>query len=359
MSKLKCAIIGTGGISKKHFNGYSALKDEVEIAAICDIKEDILKQASQTYGVSDTYTDYRKILERRDIDFVVICLPNYLHAPVTIEALESGKHVHCEKPMAMNAVEARQMYETSRRTGMTLMVGLNNRFTPYALYIKKLVEEGFFGDMYFAKCGWQRRYGLPYRGWFGESRYAGGGALIDLGVHFIDLTMHIMGFPDVRAISAKTYRKFGGGGAELYQLYAYEHMPVSSDIKFDVDDLAVGFIELKNDASIQFEISWASNIEKEKVFYSVYGTKAGLSFSHCFDDDVPELKLFGSLGGQLVDIVPLINANSFRETEFSHFVDCIRNNSEPVIAPPEQGVKMMEIIDAIYLSSIDKKQVVF
>ena len=356
--KLRHAIIGAGGISRKHFEGYGALPSDLEIVAVCDINSELLARAKDKYNVKIATDNYRELFSSGQIDSVSICLGNHLHAPVSIEALEAGLHVHCEKPMALNAAEAREMLAASIKSGKTLMVALNNRFTPYAQYVKGLAQSGWFGDIYFAKCGWVRRVGLPLRGWFGEKKYAGGGALIDLGVHFIDLTMYMMDFPDVESVVGRTYTKFGG--TPVSPLYAFQNTPIEPGSKFDVDDLTAGMIFMKNGASIQFEISWASNIGKECYYYELYGVKGGMSFRfYVGEDEKPSLKLFSVLGGQLADTVPLVSANLYPVTEFSHFVDCARSGMPSVMAPPEQGVVMMEIVDAIYESGRSGKQVIF
>lgn len=356
MEKLRHAIIGTGGISVKHFLGYGQTPN-VEIVATCDSDEGRLRRACETYGAPFATADYREILARDDVDSVSVCLPNYLHAQVSIEAMRAGKHVHCEKPMAMNAVEAAEMLAVSRETGKTLMVALNNRFTPYAQYVKGLADDGWFGEIYFAKCGWQRRAGLPYTGWFADKALSGGGALIDLGVHFLDLALFMMGYPEPRSVSARTYRKFGG--TDAMPQYAYQQRPITPGMKFDVEDLAAGMVDLKNGASMLFEISWASNIEAEQFFLELYGDKAGLRFQCRVDgQSAPRLKLFGRMNGQLMDYEPTINPNAYSVTEFSHFADCALRGQTPVIAPPEQGVSMMRIIDAVYRSEAQRSQVI-
>jgi predicted dehydrogenase len=299
-----------------------------------------------------------EMIQKENLDFVDLCLPTYMHADMTIKALNAGKHVHCEKPMALNATEAAEMLKTSKQTGKTLMVALNNRFTPYAQYVKNLALSGWFGEIYFAKCGWLRRAGVPRSGWFGEKKLAGGGALIDLGVHFIDLTMYIMGYPELESVTSKTYGKLGG--SEFKQLYTFDNKAIDPSFKFEVEDLAAGMICLKNDAAIQFEISWASNIEKEYHYYDIYGDKGGMSFRFDMDGgDKPSLKLFHVLNGQLADTIPTVSANAYTVGEFSHFIESIRSGKVPQMAPPEQGVAMMKIIDAIYASSRDRKQIVF
>ena len=355
MKKLRHAMIGMGNISQKHLNGYKKTEN-VETVAVCDINETVLDKGSETWGIPDKTVDYKALLKRDDIDIVSVCVPNYLHAPVSIDALKAGKHVHCEKPMAMNAAEAAEMVKAAKDNNRTLMVGLNNRFTPHAQYVKSLVKSGWLGEIYFAKCGWLRRSGLPKKDWFRQKKLSGGGALIDLGVHFIDMTMYMMDYPEVDTVTAKTYCKFGGGENSL--LLTLQGSPIEPLTKFDVDDLAAGMICMKNDASLLFEISWASNIENEVYFYELYGTKGGLIFKvDVAEGSGDKLKLFGLMNGQLVDLVPRINASMYPVTEFSHFADIVSKGIPSEIAPTWQGVEMMRIIDAIYKSSETKRQV--
>lgn len=356
MTKLNLGIIGAGGILVKHMNGYSALKDDVNIAAICDIDEAKLNAAAEKYGIPSKYTDYKDLLARKDIDFVCVLLPNYLHAPVTIEALKAGKHVHCEKPMAMNAAQAQAMIDARNESGKQLMIGLNNRFTPNALFIKEYIDKGMLGEIYFAKTGWVRRDGLPHAGWFCEKEYSGGGALIDLGVHFIDLVLYYLGYPGFKSVTAKTYRKLGR--PETYKMYANSRADETAGKCFDVEELATGFVELKNDVDLQFEISWASNIENERNYYEIYGTDGGVKYVWEAGQE-PVLKLFSRINGQLVDIFPKIKPELYKENEFKHFVECVRMNKKPTVSVPEQAMEMMRLIENIYLSSEKKRQIVF
>lgn len=355
MKKLRYGIIGCGGISPKHLDGYSACSDEVEIVAACDINEKRLKEACEKYKIPKRYLDYHQLLNDPDIDFVSVCLPNNLHAPVTVEALRKGKHVHCEKPMAMNENEAKEMIRARDESGKQLMIGLNNRFTPFAQYAKQLVDSGLLGDIYFAKCGWQRRGGLPHSGWFGDPKISGGGALIDLGVHYIDLAMYMMGFPEVQSVLARTYQKFGG--SPYAKLYTYEPQKIEEDVIVNVDDLASGFITCKNGASIFFEVSWASNIEKEKVFLELYGDKAGLRFENDFEQKI--VKMYTVVNGQFCDLEPKLDPFVYSETEFRHFIGSMRSGKEPRMAPPKQGQQMMRLIDNIYRSSREDRGINF
>lgn len=331
----------------KHLPGYSELKEDIEIIAACDIDETRLKDAGQRYNIPHLFTDYNDLLAMDEIDIITVCLPNYLHAPVTIKALKSGKHVHCEKPMAINERQALEMLEAKKESGRKLMIGLNNRFLPNSVFVKKFVDEGGLGDIYFVKCGWLRRRGIPPKEWFMNKELSGGGPLIDLGVHYIDLAMYFMNYPDLSSVTARTYRKFGG--TSISPLYA--HPGVQSQWKFDVEDIAVGFLELKSGVSMSFEISWASNVEKEEVFYEIYGSKANIRYSN------GELCIFTMVNGQPADIHPRIDPALYPETEFMHFIRCIRTDSESPISITEQSIKMMGIVDAVYRSAEEKRQI--
>lgn len=355
MRKLKCGIIGLGGIgTDKHLPEYAKLKEDVEIAAICDADENMVKQTLKQYAVPHAFTNYKDLLALKEIDFVCVCLPNFLHAPVTIEALMAGKHVHCEKPMARNAVEAREMVRAKNASGKKLMIGLNNRFTPATRYVDRYIRDGNLGDIYFAKCGWVRRKEIAPRGWFLEKVKSGGGPLIDLGVHVLDMVMSLMDFPELKSVTARTYSKFIN--SDLRIAYSNPGAREEDNNKFNVEDLAVGFIELQKDISLQFEASWASNIEREKAYYEIYGTKGGVRYTK-FPGIPAEVKIFTVMNGQHVDMEPKLLPVVFDPMEFTEFVSCIREDREPKLATPEQAVKIMELIDAIYKSAEIKKQI--
>lgn len=355
MKKLRYGIIGAGNIANgKHLPGYSALKDDVEIVAVCDIKEDVAKKAAEKYDIPYVYTDYHELLARDDIDFVSVCLPNYLHHPVTIEALKSGKHVHCEKPMAMNRRQAEEMRAAKIESGKKLMIGLNNRFTPESQFVKQYVGEGKLGEIYHVKCGWRRRACAGAYGWFTDKTMSGGGPLIDLGVHYIDLAMYFMDYPEVDTVTARTYSKLVG--SDKGYLFTHDNSHMVEGTKFDVEDLTVGLIGLKNDATIDFEVSWASHIEHEKIYYSLYGTKGGISFVK--ENGETKLKIHTIVNDQHSDIIPNLNSKLVGVNEFSHFISCIREDKEPDVSLLDQNVQMIGLIDNIYRSAESKRQVV-
>lgn len=344
---LRYGCIGAGSIARaKHIRGYSSIPG-VELIAVCDENEKFAREVANEYEFKKYYTDYRDMLENEKLDFISVCTPNYLHCPITVMALEKGIHVHCEKPIALNAAEAQSMVDAKNRSGKILMVGLNYRFTNHAWFVKQCADEGLFGEIYHARCGWKRVRGIPGKGgWFTNKSMSGGGPLIDLGVHFIDLVMYFMGFPNPVSVMGATYSKFSNN-----KCLNSSGWGMTADDKgiMDVEDMAVGLVRLENGVTLDLEFSWASNIEKEENFYELRGTKGGAIYRS------GELKIITEQFSTLTEIKPDLNFQSPVD-EFSHFIDCIKTNREPM-AKPEEAVKLMKIIDGVYLSAEARKEI--
>lgn len=338
--KLKYGLIGCGGCGVgKHLASYALYPDDVTLCAVYDIVPAKAEAAAAQYQVPKVCTSAEALLAE-PLDVVSVATPNAFHAPYTIAALQAGKHVHVEKPIALNAQEAQAMTTAKNAAGKFIMVALNNRFTEVSQFAKRYVDEGHLGEIYHARCGWRRRRGIPGKGgWFTTRALSGGGPVIDLGVHFFDLTLYLMGYPAPTAVSASTYRKFAGGKGD-------------KDV-MDVEDFAAGFAKFETGASVAFEFSWASNIERETTYFELLGTRGGMSY---YDG---QLKIFGENAGVMTDVTPLVrNTTGWGQNETRHFIDCIRKRKAP-LAPPEDAVKMMQIIDGIYASSETGREVRF
>jgi len=344
---LRYGCIGAGSIARaKHIREYRNVPD-VELVAVCDENEKFAEEVAKEYGFNKYYIDYRDMLEKEKLDFISVCTPNYLHCPVTLMALEKGIHVHCEKPVALNAEEAQQMVDAKNRNRKILMVGLNYRFTNHAWFVKKYADEGLFGEIYHARCGWKRVRGIPGKGgWFTKKEMSGGGPLIDLGVHFIDVVMYFMGFPEPVSVTGATYSKFSDNNCLNSSGWG---MTSDENGIMNVEDMAVGFVRLANGATLDLEFSWASNTDAEENFYEIRGTKGGAIYRN------GELKIITEQFSTLVEVKPNLNFKN-PVSEFSHFIDCIRTGKEP-IARPEEAVTVMKIIDGIYLSSEMRKEI--
>lgn len=358
MKKLKVGLIGLGNICRyAHMGGYLNM-DNVEIAAICDILPEKIESFKKEFNMPDVpaFTDYKELLAVSGLDYVDICTPNYLHSIIAVEALNHGLHVFCEKPDAVSVTEAEKMKAAAEASGKHLMVMRNNRYRATAKYLKQYIADGKMGDIYCGRCGWIRRRGIPGKGgWFTTKAQSGGGPLIDLGVHMIDLAIWLMGNPTPVAVSGCTYAKFADNNASSDSEHA-SFGEAKADGIFDVEDLAMGFIKFDNGACLQIEFSWASNIGSEKSFVELRGTKAGSEFS----SHTGRVKIFTEEYGHCVDLEPVTADDSkctpHHEANLRHFADVLLHNAKPDFEPV-QGVNMIKILEAIYKSAETGREV--
>ncbi len=352
MAKLRIALIGNGGICRgSHIKNYCE-DERVEVVAFCDIIEErAIALRDEYFPDAAVYTDYKDLLKDETIDAVDICTPNYLHSIIAVDAFKAGKHVLCEKPDAIDVTEVLKMKNAADEAGKVLMVIRNNRFVTASQYAKKFVEAGRMGEIYCGRCGWQRRRGIPGKGgWFTTKEQSGGGPLIDLGVHMIDLAVWLMGNPTPVAVSANTYTKFADNDTSDSENSKFGD--ANSEGTFDVEDLAMGMIRFDNGAVLQIEFSWASNIKEENRFVELRGTKAGLKWKE------NEVEFFTEEDGQLLDIIPSgnIDTNGHKKN-IRNFIDVLLEGAEPVFKP-SQGVDMIKILCAIYESAEKGREVI-
>ncbi len=352
MKKLNVGVIGCGNIFRDaHCPAYLKMND-VCVAALCDLVPEHAHRYAPDFPEAQIYTDYEAILRRADIDAVDICTPNDLHAPIACAALQAGKHVFCEKPDAISPELASNMQRTAADTNKVLMVMRNNRFMPASQFARRYVQAGHTGEIYAAHCAWQRRRGIPGKGgWFTTKTRSGGGPLIDLGVHMIDLALWLMGNPRPIAVTGCTYSKFAD--ASLVDSVNADFGEKKADGTYDVEDLAMGFVRLENGACLTLEFSWASNIEHERRFVHLYGDKAGLKW----EDDA--LCLYEERNGTLMDCTPRIPkmpGNYGHEQNLRNFADVVLRGGKPCYVP-EQGVDMMKLLCALYQSAATGREI--
>lgn len=344
MEKIKVGIIGTGNISHCHIGGYKALPDLCEVVAVCDIDEEKVKAYAAANGVARYYTDYNEMLAKEKLDAVSVCTWNAAHKGATIAALKSGANVICEKPMAMNAAEALEMQKTAEECGKLLMIAFVRRFGNDADILKKFIDAGSLGDIYYAKATYLRRNGCP-GGWFGDKKYSGGGPLIDLGVHVIDLVRYLAGSPKPVSVYGVTYNNLGMNRATGGQ--SYVSSTKGSQFVYDVEDFATAFVRFDNGLTLLVEASFNLNIKNDTGNIELFGTKAGAKID-------PQIEFFSDMNGMLVDIKPhgdtALSFNGLFNREIVHFVDCVRNGT-PCRSKAEDGVVLMKILDAIYKSA--------
>lgn len=361
---LKVGIVGYGGIAQNaHTPAWLKLKDSAAVAAVCDINKDRFEQAKKLLspGVK-CYTDYREMIEKEKPDIVDICTPNYLHSPISVFGLQSGSNVLCEKPDSVSVADVVKMQEAEKASGKKLMVIRNNRYAMTSQYLKHIAASGEAGEIYTGRCGWIRKRGIPGKGgWFTTKEQSGGGPLIDLGVHMIDLAIYLMGNPNAVSVSGCTYMKFADSEDEADSVHA-KFGEAKEGGTFDVEDLAIGFIKFDNGASLQIEFSWASNIKKETNFVELRGTKKGLEWRNNVInvyDGAKSKKLDGAkhlLKAKQYDS-GLVRTFDGHKANIAHFVDVINKGVEPVYKI-EQGVNMIKILTGVYESAETGKEII-
>lgn len=337
MSKLQVGVIGLG-MGRGHVVGYQEHYD-AEVVAIADLQEDKLEEVGEDLDIERRYDSGEKMLQEENLDIVSVATPNKFHKPLTLQALETGAHVLCEKPMAMNAQEARDMIAAAEEAGRRLMINFSFRFNEVAHALKSQVDQGNLGDVYFGRTVWLRRRGLPgFGGWFGQKALSGGGPLIDLGVHRIDLALWLMGYPKPVWVMGSTYDHIGSKLAE------------EQGKDFDVEDMAAAMIKFDNGATLEAEASWASNIgENEHMRTRLLGTEGGLLYKNKDQGYEFEAEVYHEEDGYHFD-KKLHPTGAGVHSAMYHFVDAIVYDN-PHMATGEEGLIVMELLDAIYKSA--------
>lgn len=328
---VRFGIVGLsmGGAHARHI---LSVGEGVCIGALCDLDANRRQTLARELGLSvPSLANYDDLLALENLDAVIVAVPNDLHHPFTLKALAAGKHVLCEKPPALSATQTREMFAAAKNAGKVLMISLNQRFDANNAWLRRLVEQGELGEPYYAKAGWlRRRHTQP--GWFTTKARSGGGPLIDLGVHLLDLCLWLMGYPKPKAVTA--------------------HVVNRLTPQVDVEDLASAFIQLENGAAMTLEASLNLNIERETVFCEVCGTRGGLrTYPPAF---------FAERHGADVNWTPVqagyVAAEPAGPRVIRHFAECVRTGKPP-LTTPEQMDTLMRILDAIYASGKSGKTV--
>lgn len=342
--KIKIGVIGTGSISNVHLSSYQK-NPNVEIYALCDINEDRVKAAAEKYGVKRIYTDMHEMLKLEEIDAVSVCTWNSQHAPCTIAALNAGKHVICEKPMATSAEEAREMKAAADRNGKLLMIGFVRRFGNDCEVLQDFINNDYFGELYYTKATYLRRKGNP-GGWFGDKSRSGGGPLIDLGVHVIDLVRYLLGNPKPVSVYGATFQKLFDR-KNIKDKIGYSSASKTNNDVCDVEDLATALIRFDNGAVLSIEASFSLNIKKDEGKIELFGTKGGAKLD-------PSLEIYSDINDYMANVQLCtkteLDFNGLFEKEINHFVSCVKDGIE-CKAPAQDGIELMVILDAIYESA--------
>lgn len=372
MKKIKIGIIGCGFIANgKHLPSLARYED-VEVVAFCDLVRERAEASAKKYGSPEALvcTDYHEVLNRKDIYAVHVCTPNVSHSEITVAALQSGKHVMCEKPMAINSAEAKAMLDASRATGKKLTIGYQNRFREDSLFMKSLADSGELGEIYLGKAFATRRRGVPTWGVFMDKSKQGGGPLIDLGTHALDLTLWMMQNYEPVSILGSTFDRIGKMGSPANGMGPWD------PAKYEVEDSAFGFVKFKNGATVILEASWAINmVISNEAMTLLCGTKGGADM---FPPTGPvvrtadfqsagtfQVRVNGEHSGKLYIQNYFMGAAfiggdkpedfSGMYKEMDTWINALRKDSELVVKP-EQAFVVTQILEAIYKSAQSGKE---
>ena len=338
---IRIGIVGLG-MGKAHIDPYLS-HPMCRVEALCDVDERRLTDTAAEYNIKTTYTTFEDLIARAAVDkldAVSIATPNFLHEPFTVSALAAGLHVLCEKPLAMNALEGQNMLNAAKKANRKLAVHYNTRLRPEHQHVRAMYDAGELGEIAYIHTGWVRQRGIPSwgSGWFCDKAKAGGGSLIDVGVHMIDAALYACGYPEVISVTGKTFNRFGTVDAK--------------DVLCDVDDMAIAYIRCANDTVIVAETSWASHtLELENVFCSVDGKKAGAHWKwtkHPGNKWTSQLEIVSRVHGALTRQLITEFPKQMPTVQYD-FVQAIIDDREPLCSG-EQGLVVMKILDAIYES---------
>ncbi|RIX59434.1 gfo/Idh/MocA family oxidoreductase [Paenibacillus nanensis] len=342
-NKIKIGIIGAGNIGGVHAQEFSKLSELCEITTITDAYLPLAQQKAAQYGIKTVAGSPEELIASSDVDAVVIGVPNQLHAPLAVQAIEAGKHVLLEKPMGINSEAARQILKASSGSDRIVMVGHQMRWEAVPMAIKEQVERGELGKIYTAKTGWFRRKGIPGWGtWFTRMDQSGGGPLIDIGVHMLDLALYLMGNPKPVSVYGATYAEFG---PKRKGIGTWGRPDWNGH--YDVEDLATALIKMEDGSTLSLEVSWAVHMDTDNTpFIHLMGTEGGASYK-------------GGTGKLLTEKfdrpleTPLArpeNDEGERARLSRHFLECIQSGKQPITSALS-GYTNNLILDAIYESS--------
>lgn len=354
---IKIGVIGAGGMAQYHVAGFR--KAGAEVVAMADVNVEAATKSAESNGIAGVFGDVAEMLAS-DIDAVSIIVPNKFHAPLAIQALEAGKHVFCEKPPAINASQVAEMIAARDKAGKLLMFNFNNRARPESVAMKKLIEDGKVGRINSAQAKWIRRTGIPgFGGWFTTMALSGGGPVIDL-LHMLDLAMYFMGYPKPVHVMGQTFDDFitdknfkGPWG-----------IPDREGGVNDVEAAAHGFVSFETGQVLSFQMSWAEMVKREEVSVVFQGTKAGGKVERLFGKDglddtaIDTCELYvqesGASVNQTITTEPCEDMG--RIASAANFIEAIEGKAAP-LNNAEQGLQLMQIIDAVYQSAQSGKPV--
>ncbi|MDA3963191.1 MAG: Gfo/Idh/MocA family oxidoreductase [Planctomycetota bacterium] len=330
----RMGFIGVAGIAKAHMKHAQPI-DGVELHAIADISEDALKKVGDEFEISGRYTDYKEMLRDETLDSVSVCTPNFLHCQPTIDALEAGKHVIVEKPMAMTVDECERMCAAAKASGKQLVTGFQWRFTEKAQFLRDQVAGGAFGEIHYVRVQALRRRGIPSWGVFTDKSKQGGGAMIDIGVHLVEMAHYICGKPNPVAAYGSQWTSIGNKPCDAQCSWG-----VWKHDNYTVEDAAVGMVKFDNNMTMMVETSFAAHIKEDVMNVTIMGSKGGGTFN--------PLEISYDQNGYMLNAAPhfVAKKSDFAE-KMRHFIETCRGERSND-STGEDGLAVQKILNGIY-----------
>lgn len=349
---LRAGVIGLGWAGQQHMTGYR-LDDSTELVALSGMEADELGRLGEQHEVEHRYTDWQAMIAEAELDVLSVCTPTALHAPMAIGALNAGIHVLSEKPMADHAGNASAMVEAAKANDRVLDVSFNHRRRGDVVAAKRIVDQGVLGKIYYAKAGWMRRAGIPGLGsWFTKKALAGGGPMMDLGVHMLDIALHLMGEPTVTTVSGSSYAEFGPrglGGASSKN--GGNKWSGGGEATFEVEDLATAFVRLSDSSTLLLETSWASFIPADQIYCTLYGTEGGAHLCWSQSGGLDQsLQVWTDVRGVPAELKPDIGAGAGHAACVADFLTKVLSDDWSEHRG-QQALTRALIIDACYASA--------
>src|SRR5574338_97624 len=329
MDKVKLGVIGLGGVAQLVHLPNVVKIPGADLTAVADINKNRLSTIADKFNVKQRFTNYKDLLDKSDVDAVIIATPTSTHTEIAIDCLNAGKDVLVEKPLARTYLEAKKIVEFAKKNKRKLMVGMNLRYRPDTMLLRSFINSNEIGDPFYIKCGWIRKQSSSEK-WFTKKEQSGGGVIIDLGIHILDLALWLLEYPEISSVTSQSFHHYTKS----------------------VEDTSIACVKCKNSAVINLEVSWSLPVEKDHFFLDVYGTKGSFSIN--------PLRLYKKVENDYINLTPtqvdsptVLFKKSYLN-ELKSFIGAI-NGLNPIFSPGEEAVQRMKIIEAIY-ESAEKKQ---
>lgn len=352
-AKLRVGVVGVGWAGQQHLAGFARVAD-VELVALAGMETERVAELAQQYGIANTFARWEDMLAAGGLDAISVAVPTFLHAPIAIAALEHGLHVLTEKPIAGDVEQAQAMVTAAQNAGRVLQVVFNHRERGDIAELRRIIDLGELGTTYAAKAGWLRRAGIPGDGsWFTNRERAGGGPLIDLGVHVLDYALYLLGEPEVVAVSASTYAELGSRGRG-------GRTPDAIGTAFEVEDLALAFIRLAGGGTLILEASWAAyRADNDEFWMTMYGTDGGAELRVVDYAEPGELQIYRDVDGVSADYRAEPGASGGHDAVVARFVEAVKAGPDAWSQHDGTvGLRRAQVIDACYRSAAAGREVV-